>query len=318
MLTEQGDAPALLRLEGAAKTYRRAGREIVALRDFSLTLAPGDIVGLLGPNGSGKTTLIRALTGLSSADGGRLYWRGQAITVGRHGPHLREFGVLLEGRGACYERLSTLENAHYFCGLREAPFDREHFDALAALLEIPDVRAPLRQLSTGNKLRAALLGTLIHRPALALLDEPTLGLDLFGVEKLEALVRHLAGEGMTVLLGSHDLHFIERLCQRIVCIRQGSKVFDGSKSEFLRLEHEYLLQLQPGAGGLPALPPGRLWTACPRDPAGTWLLPLRDHEEACTLLELLRPALRGCRGMELRRVALRDKYLALVGEGESA
>jgi len=317
MLTDRGKAPTLLCLEDAAKTYRRAGRDIAALRGFSLALAPGDIVGLLGPNGSGKTTLIRVLTGLSDADAGRLCWRGRPVLLGRQGPHLREFGVLLEGRGACYERLSTLENARYFCGLREAVFDRAHFDALAALLEIPDVRAPLRLLSTGNKLRATLLGTLIHRPALALLDEPTLGLDLFGVEKLEALVRHLAGAGMTVLLGSHDLHFVERLCRRVVCIRQGSKVFDGSKSEFLRLEHEYLLQLQPGAHGLPSLPAGRLWRACPQDPAGTWELPLRDHEEACTLLELLRPALRGCRGMELRRVALRDKYLAMVGEAET-
>lgn len=303
----------LLRLDGASKTYRRAGREVAALRDFSLSLAAGEIVGLLGPNGSGKTSCIKLLTGLCGADGGSLGWRGRALAAGRQGPHLREFGVLLEGRGAGYERLSTLENARYFCALREARFERAHFDALAALLDIPDVHSPLRQLSTGNKLRAALLGVLIHKPALALLDEPTLGLDLFGVERLEALVRHAAAQGSAFLISSHDLHFIERLCSRIVCIKQGEKVFDGSKAEFLRLEHEYVLRLQPSAAVLPALPLdlGPLaWQAA--ETPGVWQLTLRDQAQACALL----PQLAASHGLELRRIALRDKYLSLVGAAE--
>lgn len=309
----------LLALQGAAKAYRRGGATVQALQDFSLAIEPGDIVGLLGPNGSGKTTAVKLLTGLCGADGGHLQWRGREVPLGRHAPHLREFGVLLEGRGACYERLSTLENARYFCGLREARFDRAHFDALAALLQIADVHATLRLLSTGHKLRASLLGTLVHRPALALLDEPTLGLDLFGVDRLRDLVRHAAHEGMAVLLGSHDPDFVERLSQRIVCLRRGLKVFDGSQTDFLRLDHEVLMLLDSGAQPPPVLPdtlahlalPG--WQAQPDAPPGHWQLPLRDHAQACAVLAALQPVLPAQRGLQLRRVALRDKYISLVG-----
>ena len=325
-----GRGPVLLQLDDAAKTYRRAGTTVQALQGFSLQIQAGDILGLLGPNGSGKTTAVKLLTGLCGADGGQLHWRGRPVPLGHHAPHLREFGVLLEGRGACYERLSTLENARYFCALREAAFDRAHFDALAKLLDIADVHAPLRQLSTGHKLRASLLGTLVHRPALALLDEPTLGLDLFGVERLQALVRHTAAQGTALLLGSHDLAFIEKLSQRIVCLRAGHKVFDGSQAEFLRLDHEYLLLLEADPAlhthEPPALPEALMtplaqplaltlhgWQPQPDSPPGHWQLPLRDHAQACAVLAALQPVLPAQRGLQLRRVALRDKYISLVG-----
>ncbi|MCH7343464.1 ABC transporter ATP-binding protein [Pelomonas sp. CA6] len=315
---------ALLDLQQAGKTYRRAGQSIRALDDFSLRVQAGEIVGLLGPNGSGKTTLVKLVTGLCGADQGQLRWRGgDALPAGQAGPHLREIGVILEGRGAAYERLSTLENARYFCGLREARFDRAHFDQLAALLEIPDVRAPVRQFSTGNKLRAALLGALIHKPALALLDEPTLGLDLLGVERLQALVRHGAQQGMAFVLSSHDLHFIERLCGRIVCIAQGRKVFDGPRQSFVQLEHHYQLRLQPPAGEAPpALPlalAGLRWQApdTTGHGDGSWTLPLRSHAETCLLLTAWQHELPRCRGLELRRVDLRDHYLGLVGADAS-
>jgi ABC-2 type transport system ATP-binding protein len=261
--------------------------------------------------------VVKLLTGLCGADSGQLHWRGQAVPLGRHAPHLREFGVLLEGRGACYERLSTLENARYFCGLREASFDRAHFDALARLLEIADIHAPLRQLSTGHKLRSSLLGTLVHRPALALLDEPTLGLDLFGVERLQDLVRHTADQGTALLLGSHDLDFIERLSRRIVCLRAGRKVFDGSQADFLRLDHEYLLLLETDSIQPPSLPAEMAlpaWQPQADSRPGHWQLPLRDHAQACATLAALQPVLPAQRGLQLRRVALRDKYISLVGE----
>ena len=125
----------LLQLNSAAKTYRRAGVTVQALHDFSLQIEAGDVLGLLGPNGSGKTTAVKLLTGLCGAISEQLHWRGLAVPLGRHAPHRREFGVLLEGCGASYERLSTVEKARYVCDLREANFDRAHFDALARLLE---------------------------------------------------------------------------------------------------------------------------------------------------------------------------------------
>lgn len=310
----------LLSLSGVGKTYQRAGRAVAALRDFSVNIDAGEIVGLLGPNGAGKTTFVKLVTGISSAEHGSLSWRGATMAGLRLQGNLREIGVLLEGRGASYERLSTLENARYFCGLREARFDRRYFDVLAELLEVPDVQAPLRQLSTGNKLRAALLGCLIHRPALALLDEPTLGLDLFGIESLEKLLRHGAENGTAFVVSSHDIHFIERLCPRIVCIREGEKVFDGCKSELLSVSHQYLLTIGAGSDlrgldeAVGSLAVDARWQLGSGELAQ---LQLRDYPQACAVLAALQPQFGSFTGIELRRVSLHERYRRLIGEAET-
>jgi ABC-2 type transport system ATP-binding protein len=230
-----------------------------------LQLVPGEVVGLLGPNGSGKTTLVKVITGLCDADSGELRRRDQpAQAAGRPGPHLADLGVLIEGRGAAHERLTALENARCFCGLRERPFDCRHFDALALLL-----------------------------------DEPTLGPDLQGVERLQSLVQHAAGQCTSFLTGSHDLHRIERLCGRIVCIHAGHERFEGSHQAFIHQSHPDQLRLQMG----PHAPP--LLDRCIADAAwqqhdNVALLPLRDHAQACALLQALQADLPRCAGMELR------------------
>lgn len=234
----------LLQLQQARKTYVRAGFTIAALQGFSLHLVPGEFVGLLGPNGSGKTTLVKVITGLCDADGGELRWRDQpAQAAGRPGPHLADLGVLIEGRGAAYERLTTLENARYFCGLRERPFDRSHFDALALLLNLPDVHAPVRQLSTGNKLRAGLLCTLIHRPALVLLDEPTLGLDLLSRKAFyEMLIDEWCDGERSVLVSTHQVEEVESLLSDVLMLNEGRLVLSISLEEvdrrFVALSHD--------------------------------------------------------------------------------
>ena len=314
---QDGSTPSLLRLEQASKQYRRGDGAVQALQDFELQLQPGEVLGLLGPNGSGKTTLVKLLTGLCGADQGTLRWRGgPALRAGQGGPHLREIGVLLEGRGAAYERLSTLENARYFCELRETRFDPAHFRHMAEALGLDDVRAPIRQLSTGNKLRAALIGALIHRPALALLDEPTLGLDLEGVERLHALVRQGMQDGQTFLISSHDLHFIERLCPRIVCIHQGRKRFDGPREAFVHLPHPYRLQVRHHAP-CPALPEGltdRRWERQDED----WTLALKDPAEALHLMGLWTDWLATSEQLQLRRIDLREHYLEHLESGRAA
>ncbi|MBB2483863.1 ABC transporter ATP-binding protein [Mitsuaria sp. WAJ17] len=316
-IPQDGSATPLLQLAQASKRYRRSGGTVQALEDFELHLQPGEVLGLLGPNGSGKTTLVKLLTGLCGADQGTLRWRGgPALPAGQGGPHLREIGVLLEGRGAAYERLSTLENARYFCELRETRFDPGHFRRMAEALGLDDVRAPIRQLSTGNKLRAALIGALIHRPALALLDEPTLGLDLEGVERLQALVRQGTRDGQTFLISSHDLHFIERLCPRIVCIHQGRKRFDGPRETFTHLPHPYRLQVRHPAP-CPALPDwlaGRRWERQDED----WALPLKNPSEVMRLAALWSDWLAASEQLQLRRIDLREHYLEYLEQGRES
>lgn len=305
-----GMAKEIMRLQRISKNYRRGAQQISALQEFSLSLHGGEVVGLLGPNGAGKTTVIKLLTSLLEADAGALYWRGAPI---QNKAYLREIGVLLEGRGALNERLTTLENARYYCGLREATFDPHYFADLVALLEIEDVRAPVCLLSTGNKLKSALLVSVIHRPSVVIFDEPTTGLDLFGVASLERLVRFVAAQGSAVLVSSHDLQFVELLAERVVCICRGRKVFDGAKRAFLEVEYAYRLRLDTAAHQLPALPLPFAWRACPQ---GGVALELRDHAELCVVLSAIIGRLPAARALQVSPVTLQEKYLALVEQTE--
>lgn len=296
----------LCEMRSISKDYQRAGQRVAALQDFSVVLRPGEVTGLLGPNGAGKTTALKVLLSLTCADKGELLWGGEPI---RNRRYLGQVGALLEGRGALNERLSTWENARYFCALREAPFDTAHWKDLVGILELPDPGAPVRQLSTGNKLRSALLLCVIHKPALVLLDEPTIGLDMFGTEQIERLVRILTSRGTAVLLSSHDLAFVERAAQRIVCIRRGEKVFDGPKQDFLKVDHAYELDIVCGVGELPDLP----WRRNNDDSAR---LRLADHAALCDTMAVLMPALPSATGLQIHRVTLRQKYRELVGLAE--
>lgn len=298
----------LLSVEGLAKSYRRGRQQICALDDVSLALAPGEVAGLLGPNGSGKSTFVRVVSGLCERDAGVIRWRGERVSLRALGPSL---GLLLEGRGAVNERLSTLENAQYFCALRQRPFHLPYFDSLVQMLGLPDPRCPVRLFSTGLKLRASLVVTLVHSPALALFDEPTLGLDAPGVVQLEHLIREMTKRGTCCLVSSHDLHFIERLCPRIVCLSQGRVVFDGSRQRFARLEHLYRVRIRPGAGGaaVRALP----WAWTEGEPGVLDVL-VHDNAKLSRLLADLQPFVETAELLEVAAIGLREKYLQLLAK----
>jgi ABC-type multidrug transport system ATPase subunit len=280
----------LLHAEGLAKTYRRAARDVAALRDFDLRIQPGERLGLLGPNGAGKSTLLRILTRLCAPDAGAVRFQGEDLAQ----RHLAGVGLLLEGRAAANERLTARENARYLCGLREQRFDAGWLQRLAALLELPDLDAPIRQFSTGNRLRAGLLLSCIHRPPLLLLDEPTLGLDVFGVERLQQLVRLLQGEGAAVLLSSHDLGFVEQTAERIVCIHQGRKRFDGARADFVPAGSGYRVCALDGAQWLRWQPP--------------------DHAALAALLAELQPRLPQLRQLQVQPLTLAERYRELLEE----
>ncbi len=290
---------ALLQIEGLAKRYQRAGQTVEALQALDLQLRPGERVGLLGPNGAGKTSLLKLIARLCEPDAGTIRWQGQPM--GR--AQLGRVGLLLEGRGAVNERLTSWENARYFCGLREQRFDAAFCRRLAELLQLPDLHAPVRQFSTGNKLRASLLMTLVHRPALLLLDEPTLGLDLFGIERLQALVQTAQDEGAAVLLSSHDLGFIEAGSERIVCLAGGRKRFDGPRADFVPARSGYRVSLRDpeqllGEGERPQWQP-------------------TDGQALAALLARLQPWLPRLQALQVQPLTLAERYRELI-ETETA
>lgn len=241
----------LLSLSNISKTYRKQGREIKALCDVSISVTMGETLGILGPNGSGKSSLVKIISGLCLPERGHIDWH-------THDNRRRSIGVLLEGRLNLMERLSTLENAKYYCALRQCGFSLLMFRQLAQELALVDVHSPVRKLSTGNKLRSALLLAFIHRPSLVMLDEPTTGMDFPGVQRLTHLIKRISEQGCGFVICSHDLEFIDDICHHIVCLNQGGMVFNGDKRDFLKkmtLRDKYEALTKGGAHA--AVPPHR-------------------------------------------------------------
>lgn len=129
---------------------------------------------------------------------------------------------------SAYERLSLRENCEYFCAARGVRFDEAYFQQLTRDFRVESTSKPLRKLSTGNKQRCSIIASLLHRPVLVILDEPTLGLDREGIEALCSAVRRLRAEyGTTFVVTSHDPTFIEATCESEIVIESGRLVREG-------------------------------------------------------------------------------------------
>jgi len=205
--------------------HKRFG-DVVALDGAGFEVAPGRIVGFLGPNGAGKTTTMRCVLGLISPDRGRILWDGKPVT---HQDRL-SFGYMPEERGL-YPKMKIREQLVYFArlsGLSPADASAEA-DAWLERLGLSDrATSKLEELSHGNQQRIQLAVSLVHRPVLAVLDEPFAGLDPIGVDLMAGLLRHLAGSGMGVVFSSHQLDLVEDVCEDVVIIDRGRVVLAGT------------------------------------------------------------------------------------------
>lgn len=234
------------------KNYDTSKGNLTALNSFSLSVPSGEVMGLLGPNGSGKSSLVKMILSLVQRTSGTIEVFGKDIG---DRSYLKNVGAIIEGNRSVNERLSTLENAKYYCRLRECSFDQSHFDQMVSCLELSDVSKPCRFLSTGNKQKAAIVCALIHKPKLVLLDEPTLGLDAFATEALLGLIKQQTQEHHTsFLISSHDFDFIQQSCNRLTVIKAGNKVFEGKIHDMQNLSYSYKISvpkiMQPTSLGL--------------------------------------------------------------------
>lgn len=217
------------------KFYREKGREILAVRDVSLKISAGEILAFLGPNGAGKTTSIKMIAGLVRPDEG---W----VRICDRDPHrqsqaLKLLGAVLEGNRNVYWRLTPEENLEYFGVLRgmSQSVARKRGMELLERFNLMDKRRTLVQsLSRGMQQKLAIAVALIHQPALLLLDEPTLGLDVEATEEVKRLVREIVQEGCAILLTTHQLAIAEELSDRVAIINKGEIVAEEPTSELIR------------------------------------------------------------------------------------
>ena len=209
---------------------RRVRREVKAVDGVSFRVEPGELVGYVGPNGAGKSTTVKMLTGVLVPSAGRISVAGFDPT--RQRVRLaRRIGVVFGQRVQLWWDLplrDSFELLRHIYRVPEARY-RENLDAFVELLDLgPLLQTPVRQLSLGQRMRGELTASLLHDPELLFLDEPTIGLDVVAKARVrEFLARQNREHGLTVLLTTHDLGDIERLCRRLIVIDHGHVIYDG-------------------------------------------------------------------------------------------
>ncbi|GAA0472900.1 ABC transporter ATP-binding protein [Actinoplanes capillaceus] len=206
------------------------------LKDVSFTVDSGRLTGFVGANGAGKTTTMRIVLGVLAADSGAVTWRGAPITRGDR----QRFGYMPEERGL-YPKMTVAEQIVYLgrlhgIGVADA---RRRTTALLERLELAERgNDPVEKLSLGNQQRAQIAAALVHDPELLVLDEPFSGLDPIAIETVLAVLRERARAGAAVLFSSHQLELVERLCDDLVIIADGTIRAAGSR---VRLRDQYTL-----------------------------------------------------------------------------
>ena len=212
-----------------AQGVRKRFGTIEALRGLDLAIRVGEIYGLLGPNGSGKTSFIRCVAGLLRPEAGTLTVLGgpprAAVSAGRIG--------YMTQAPALYGDLSVDENLRFFAALHGvARADERIVEALRTVDLLDRRRSVVSTLSSGMRTRVSLAATLLHRPSLLLLDEPTVGVDPLLRQEFWTYFRTLAASGTTLLVSSHVMDEASR-CDRLGLIRAGAVLAEGSANELV-------------------------------------------------------------------------------------
>jgi ABC-2 type transport system ATP-binding protein len=279
----------------------------LAVDGVDLAVPEGAIYGVLGPNGAGKTTTLRMLLGIIDPDD------GVRRVFGHERPHdiARLIGYLPEERGL-YPSMKADEAIAFLAALRGVPLAEGRRRGRELLEEHGMGHAAdrtIRQLSKGMAQTVQLLGTLVHRPRLVVLDEPFSGLDAINQGKLEGLIRRLASEGTTVIFSTHVIAHAERLCEGVAIIAGGTVPYAGSV-DAARDRIPAQVRLETAAPGGPwrsALP------ADARNEGRYWLFSLPESG----IEPLLRALIEGNAGilsLSIERAGLHDAFVHIAGE----
>jgi ABC-2 type transport system ATP-binding protein len=219
-------------LRAAAKALvRRTTRDVHAVDAISFDIEPGEVVGFLGPNGAGKTTTLKMLAGLLYPTSGEARVLGH-VPSKREKDYLRRMTMVMGNRNQLQWDIPALDSFELYRAIYR--LRREDYlamrDELIELLDVGDlVRKPVRNLSLGERMKVEIVGSLLHRPQVLFLDEPTIGLDVTMQKRIRTFVaeynqRHDA----TILLTSHYMADVEALCKRVIVIHHGRILFDGA------------------------------------------------------------------------------------------
>lgn len=208
-------------------------RTIRAVDCISFDIQPGELIGYIGPNGAGKSTTIKMLTGLLVPTGGEILVKGMIPWKDRR-KYVANIGVVFGQRRTLWWDLPVIDSLEVLKAIYRIPdpLFKHNLGMFRKILDLDSfLESPVRSLSLGQRMRAELCAAFLHNPALLFLDEPTIGLDVVAKERIREFIRHIHREGTTILLTTHDLTDVERLCERVMVLDWGKILYDGNLQE---------------------------------------------------------------------------------------
>ncbi|MEI8027278.1 MAG: ATP-binding cassette domain-containing protein [Pseudomonadota bacterium] len=215
--------------------WSREFHDTHAVRDFDLQVKKGEIVGLLGPNGAGKTTLMKMFTGIIVPTSGQLRVMGYEPAQ-RGIPFRKKIALVMGQKSQLWWDIPAIDSFLLLKAYYEIPSSdfRMRLNQLASVLQVEHLMdVHVRKLSLGERMKMELIASLLHRPEIIFLDEPTIGLDVISQKNIrEFLISYQKQHGTTIILTSHYMADVEALCGRIVLILEGRKRFDGPIVDF--------------------------------------------------------------------------------------
>jgi ABC-2 type transport system ATP-binding protein len=232
------------------KVFRKGGQSIKALDDVSIEIGEGEAVGLVGANGAGKTTLNKIFCGLVKPTAGRVSVDGFDVET-RRAEALRRLGVVFSEVRGFYWRLSIRDNLMFYARLWQVNESRERVAKVAEEVGLSerDMDARFQLNSSGLMRRVALARALLHDPSVLLLDEPTISLDVVSHRGVVDLIGTLNSvQNKTLLLSTHDIEEVERLCSRVVVLDKGRIIMAASPSELRKATSSSSLELRVKRG----------------------------------------------------------------------
>jgi ABC-2 type transport system ATP-binding protein len=216
---------------GVKGLFHREFEETAAARDISFSIDEGEFVGFLGPNGAGKTTTLKMLAGLIYPTSGTARVAGFDPTK-RENAYRRLFALVLGQKNQLWWDLPAIESFNLFRAIYGIPADqfKTTLDELVVLLDVgKKLNVMVRELSLGERMKMELIAALLHRPRVLFLDEPTIGLDVVSQKKVRQFLRDYNRRyRVTILLTSHYMADIKELCERVIVIHKGRKIYDGA------------------------------------------------------------------------------------------
>jgi len=225
-------------LKGAFKVlFSKKKRKKRAVNELSFTMKKGEFIGLIGPNGAGKTTLIKMMTGIIKPTSGSVQVAGYTPSQLKN-DFKKKYAVVMGQKSQLWWDLPAIDSFHLnkeIYQINEADFNTR-LEHLIELFDVKDcLNQQVRKLSLGQRMKMEIIASLLHGPEILFLDEPTIGLDVIAQKQMRHFLQKINSEtGVSIILTSHYMEDIKHLCDRVIIINEGQKVFDDEYNQLLK------------------------------------------------------------------------------------